>query len=195
MIRIRFDVIYADPPWQYKAYSTKGKVAENHYRTMNIDDIANLDVKSIASDDSILFLWITFPCLIEGLRVMKDWGFTYKTLGFLWAKRNKVQRDTWFWGLGFWTRSNPELCLIGTKGKPQRMSKAVHSVVEAPIGKHSQKPDEVRSRIEKLMGENVSKLELFARERADGWTCLGNEIDGMDIRDAIEKVKNMEGNL
>lgn len=190
---MKFDVLYVDPPWSYKVYSKKGqgRSAENHYGTMNIDDICGLDIDSIAKKDSVLFLWVTFPCLLEGLRAIKDWGFTYKTLGFCWVKRNKKATDTWFWGLGFWTRANPELCLIATKGKPKRESKAVHCVVDTPIEKHSKKPNEVRTRIEKLMGD-VSRVEIFAREEYDGWTCVGNEIDGLDIREAIEILKNKE---
>ena len=122
----KYNIIYADPPWQYKVYSKKGegRSAENHYHTMNIEDIKSLPVEKIAGDDSILFLWITFPCLLEGISVMESWGFTYKTCGFNWVKRNK-KADTFFMGLGFWTRSNSEICILGTKGRPKRVSKAV----------------------------------------------------------------------
>ena len=120
----KYNIIYADPPWQYKVYSKKGegRSAENHYHTMNIEDIRSLPVGRIADDDCILFLWITFPCLIEGISVMEAWGFTYKTCGFNWVKRNK-KADTFFMGLGFWTRSNSEICILGTKGRPKRVSK------------------------------------------------------------------------
>lgn len=158
---------------------------------MSIDDICNLDIESIASDNAILFLWVTYPCLKDGLRAIEEWGFTYKTLGFCWVKRNKI-KPTWFWGLGFWTRANSEICLIATKGKPKRISKGVHQIVDTPIEKHSKKPNEVRSRIEQLMGEDVSRIEIFAREKFNNWTCIGNEIDGLDIRDAIEILKNKE---
>ena len=109
----KFSIIYADPPWQYKVYSKKGqgRSAENHYHTMNIEEIRSLPVSDIAADDCILFLWITFPCLIEGLSVMENWGFQYKTCGFNWVKRNK-KSDGWFVGLEFWTRSNSDVCLI-----------------------------------------------------------------------------------
>ena len=87
---MKFNILYVDPPWAYKVYSKKGKgrSAENHYKTMSIDDICSLNVASIA-DDCILFLWVTFPCLLEGLRAITDWGFTYKTLGFAWVKQNR----------------------------------------------------------------------------------------------------------
>lgn len=190
---MRFPVIYMDPPWAYQVYSKKGRgsSAENHYRTMGREDICALDVAGIAAEDCVLFLWVTFPCLLEGLEAIRRWGFTYKTLGFVWAKRCRKQRDKWFWGLGFWTRANPEICLIAVRGKPKRISKAVHSMVDAPVERHSKKPDEVRRRIEQLMGD-VPRVELFARQRYDGWACLGDEIDGLDIREAIQNLKDAE---
>ena len=183
----KYKVIYADPPWQYRVYSKKGqgRSAENHYHTMNIDDIRSLPVADIADDDCVLFLWITFPCLKEGISVMESWGFTYKTCGFNWVKRNK-KKDTYFMGLGFWTRSNSEVCLIGTKGH-KRVSKAVSQICDARVMAHSKKPDEIRKRIVELCGD-VPRIELFARKTADGWDCLGDEIDGKDIRDALKGV-------
>ena len=165
----KYKVIYADPPWQYRVYSKKGqgRSAENHYHTMNIDDIRSLPVANIADDDCVLFLWITFPCLKEGISVMESWGFTYKTCGFNWVKRNK-KKDTYFMGLGFWTRSNSEVCLIGTKGHPKRVSKAVSQICDARVMAHSKKPDEIRKRIVELCGD-VPRIELFARETAEGW--------------------------
>lgn len=190
---MRFKALYIDPPWAYKVYSKKGqgRSAESHYRTMIAEDIYSLDIAEIADKDCALFLWVTFPCLLEGLEAIRRWGFTYKTLGFCWVKRNRKQTDKWFWGLGFWTRANPELCLIATKGSPKRMSAAVHSVVDTPVERHSKKPDEVRRRIVELLGD-VPRAELFARQKYDGWVCLGNEIGGLDIRDAIEKIKETE---
>ncbi len=184
----KYKIIYADPPWQYRVYSKKGKgrSAENHYHTMNIDDIRSLPVGEIADDDCVLFLWITFPCLKEGISVMESWGFTYKTCGFNWVKRNK-KKDTYFMGLGFWTRSNSEVCLIGTKGHPKRVSKAVPQVCDARVMEHSRKPSKVRERIVELCGD-VPRIELFAREAVKGWDCFGDEIDGADIRDALKEV-------
>jgi N6-adenosine-specific RNA methylase IME4 len=186
----KYKIIYVDPPWTFKTYSDKGKERkspENHYRCMTIDDIYNLPVDKIADDDCVLFLWVTFPLLQEGLETIKRWGFQYKSVGFNWIKRNKKATQTWFWGLGFWTRSNSELCLLATKGKPKRISKSVHSVVDTPIEKHSKKPDVVRERIVELCGD-VDRIELFAREKIDGWDCLGNEIDGKDIRDSLQEL-------
>ncbi|MEE1008192.1 MAG: MT-A70 family methyltransferase [Agathobacter sp.] len=123
----KFNIIYADPPWKFQTYSERGsqlKSADCHYSCMKFDDILSLPVESIAADDSILFLWVTFPLLKEGLEVMKAWGFTYKTCGFNWVKRNK-KADSWFMGLGYWTRSNSEICLLGTRGHPSRVSRSI----------------------------------------------------------------------
>lgn len=167
----------ADPPWQYKVYSKKGagRSAESHYPTMNIDDICNLPISEIADKNATLFLWVTFPNLKEAFDVIKAWGFTYKTVAFTWIKQNK-RSNTLFWGMGYWTRANAEICLLATKGTPQRKSAAVHQVIISHIEQHSKKPDETRDRIVQLMG-NLPRIELFARQRAKGWDAWGNEID------------------
>lgn len=190
---MKFNILYVDPPWAYKVYSRKGqgRSAENHYHTMNIEDIYDLDIASIAAEDSILFLWVTFPCLEQRFETIRRWGFQYKTLGFCWVKRCKKQTEKWFWGLGFWTRANPELCLIATKGHPKRFSKGVHCVVDTPVEAHSKKPDIVRERIVELAG-NLPRVELFARQSYPGWVCVGNEIDGMDIRDSLIQLRERE---
>lgn len=184
----KYKIIYADPPWQYRVYSQKGqgRSAENHYHTMNIKDIIALPVDKIADKDCILFLWITFPCLKEGIEVMQRWGFKYKTCGFNWVKRNK-KKNTYFMGLGFWTRSNSEVCLIGTKGQPKRVSKSVSQICDVRIMEHSKKPAEIRERIVELCGE-LPRVELFARDKVKGWDSLGDEIDGKDIREALREV-------
>ena len=173
----KYNIIYADPPWNFKTYSKKGlekKSAVNHYDCLNVDDICNLPIKEISDKDCILFLWVTFPFLKEGLKVIEEWGFTYKTIGFNWIKKNK-KSDSLFWGLGFWTRANSEICLIATKGKPKRISKSVHSVVFSKIREHSRKPDEVQDNIVKLCGD-IPRIELFARQHVEGWDCWGNEV-------------------
>lgn len=184
----KYKVIYADPPWQYKVYSDKGKSrsAESHYPTMTIEDIRKLPVELLADKDSVLFLWVTMPCLLEGLSVIKSWGFTYKTVAFVWVKQNR-KSDSLFWGMGFWTRCNAEICILATRGKPQRVDAGVHQIVISHVEQHSKKPDEVRERIVRLCGD-VPRIELFAREITTGWTCLGNEIDGLDIREAISNI-------
>lgn len=172
----KYNIIYADPPWKYKVYSKKGqgRSAENHYKTMSINEICNLPVKNITQDNCILFMWMTFPTLKEGLEVIEKWGFTYKTVGFVWIKKNK-KKDSLFMGLGFWTRTNAEICIIATKGKLKRKSMKVHQVIISAIEEHSKKPDETRERIVELIGD-LSRIELFARQKAEGWDCWGDEV-------------------
>lgn len=178
----RYGVIYADPPWSFKTYSDKGKgrSAEKHYPTMSKEDIQNLPVRKIAADNSMLFLWVTAPCLIEGIELITAWGFTYKTVAFTWVKKNK-KNDGIFTGMGYYTRSNAEYCLLATRGKVlERKSRSVSSVVLSHIERHSKKPNVVRDRIVELLG-NVPRIELFAREQADGWDAWGNEIKKKDL--------------
>ena len=175
----KYNIIYADPPWQYKVWSKKGngRSAESHYKTLGIKEIVNMKdfIKDISADDCVLFIWITYPCLKEAIQVIEEWGFTYKTCGFAWVKRNK-KANSWFWGMGYWTRANSELCLIATKGKIKRISRKVHQIIDTSIEEHSKKPAIVRDRIVELMGD-LPKIELFAREKADGWDVWGNEVN------------------
>lgn len=185
----KYNIIYADPPWKFQTYSERGslrKSADCHYPCMKPEDIMKLQVENIAAEDCVLFLWVTFPLLREGMETIHKWGFTYKTCGFNWIKRNK-KSDGWFMGLGYWTRSNSELCLLGTRGHPSRVSKSVSQICDARIMSHSKKPDEVREKIVVLCGD-VPRIELFARQEYEGWDCLGNEIDGRDIRETILEV-------
>ena len=141
---------------------------------MKLEDICKLPIASIAANDCALFLWATYPNLKEAFKVIEAWGFRYCTVAFTWVKRNK-KSPGFFVGLGYWTRANAEICLLATKGKPQRVSKSVRQIIDAPIGRHSQKPEETRDRIVELMGD-LPRVELFAREKADGWASWGNEI-------------------
>lgn len=150
--------------------------AENHYNCMRLEDIKNLPVKDIVDDNSILFMWVTFPLLKEGIEVMEAWGFKYKTLGFSWIKTNKKNNKPFF-GIGYYTKSNCEVCLIGVRGKNKPMSNFISSVIISPRQEHSKKPDEVRNKIVELMGD-LPRIELFARERAEGWSVFGNEVEG-----------------
>lgn len=168
----KYKIIYADPAWRYQCRGGRGS-SDNHYNTLSINDLCSLPVKDIA-DDCILFLWVTYPMLKEGLQLIEAWGFTYKTIGFQWIKKNKVS-PSFFYGLGRWTRGNTEPCLIATKGKPKRLDKSISQLVITPIRKHSQKPDEVRDLIIKLVGD-LSRIELFSRNKINGWDAWGDEI-------------------
>jgi N6-adenosine-specific RNA methylase IME4 len=173
---MKYQIIYADPPWQYTDRANAGKRgAEHKYSVMTIEDIKALPVKNITADDCILFLWVTFPMIQEGLDTIKAWGFSYRTVGFNWIKRNK-KTETWFMGMGNWTRSNSEICLIGVKGRPIRISASVRQIIDTPIECHSKKPDIVRDRIVQLVGD-LPRIELFARQKTEGWDVWGNEVD------------------
>ena len=173
----KYNIIYADPPWSYKVWSKKGegRSAKSHYHTMEQQSIENLGgvIENISQKNCVLFMWVTFPCLLQGLEAIKKWGFEYKTCGFCWIKTNKIS-GTPFWGMGYWTRANAEVCLIATKGNIKRVSKKVHQVVMTPIEEHSKKPDIVREKIVELVGD-LPRIELFARRHVDGWDCWGDE--------------------
>ena len=170
----KYQVIYADPPWDYQQCRLSGS-AKKHYPTMRIEELCALPVAEIADRDCALFLWATFPQLPEALRLIQAWGFMYKTVAFVWLKQNR-KALTWFYGLGFWTRSNAEICLLATKGHPKRKSAGIHQLVICPVERHSKKPDEVREKIVALMGD-VPRIELFARQQTPGWDVWGNEVE------------------
>ena len=172
----KYSVIYADPPWSFKTYSDKGKdrSPENHYNVMNFKDICNLPVNNIANDNSVLLMWVIDPLLDKAFKVIDAWGFKYKTVGFTWAKTNKKSLG-FFTGLGYWTRGNPEMCLLATKGKPKRISKSVPQLVVEQRREHSRKPDIMYQHIENLL--DGPYIELFARTKRKGWDCWGNQTD------------------
>lgn len=133
-----YEVIYADPPWQYADRNCNGS-AEQHYRTMPLDAIKALPVSQIAADDAVLLMWATWPLMPEAMELITAWGFKYKTIGFNWIKRNRSDCG-FFFGLGRWTRGNAEPCLLATRGKPKRVGNAVSQLIFEPIGRHSAKP-------------------------------------------------------
>lgn len=176
----KYNIIYADPPWEYKqSGSTKNSrgMAKQHYQTMSTQDISKLPIRELCTDNAICFIWATFPNIAEAIKLMQTWEFTYKTAAFVWIKKNKNGSN--FWGMGAWTRANAEVCLLGiskkTKASEVVKSHRVHQVIESVIEQHSKKPDIVRDKIIKLVGD-IPRIELFARQQADGWDCWGNEV-------------------
>lgn len=156
----------------------------NHYHTITTNEICLLPIKNIADKNCVLFLWAVSPMLPDAMKVMESWGFKYKTISFCW---NKIGSDgAWIHNLGRWTMGNIELCLLGVKGHPKRITKNIKQLVIAIRTKHSKKPDIIRKRIVELMGD-LPRIELFARDngikdlfnynKLDGWDCWGNEVE------------------
>lgn len=179
----RYGAILCDPPWTFRVYSDKGKTrsAEQHYPCMTRDELRALPVaERWAAPDCTLFLWTTDPHLPEALALVRAWGFEYKTVAFHWMKLNKSVARNHHWsefdffaGLGYWTRANPEMCLLATRGHPKRIAKDVRRLIVAPRREHSRKPDEIYGLIERLVGGPY--VELFARQSREGWDSWGLE--------------------
>lgn len=176
----KYNIIYADPAWEYGDVSDyrimHGGVAK-HYKTMKIEDIKKLPINNIADNDCILFLWVTFPILDKAFEVIKSWGFKYKTIGFTWIKLNKRNKKPFF-GIGYWTKSNAEICLIATKGSPGKfkISNKVSSVILSLASSGFCECLLLSERITELLGDRP-RIELFARNNSPGWDIWGNEVE------------------
>jgi N6-adenosine-specific RNA methylase IME4 len=184
--RRKYGAILADPPWHFRNWSAKGtgRNAVSHYDCMDFAALAALPVADLAADDCVLFLWVTDPLLPRAFELIRAWGFEYKTVGFYWVKLNasgKHESD-FFTGLGYWTRANPEQCLLATRGKPKRKAKDVRRLMVERRREHSRKPDTTRNRIERLV--RGPYLELFARETKAGWDCWGDQAGLFDAGSA-----------
>jgi N6-adenosine-specific RNA methylase IME4 len=169
----KYHCIVADPPWQYDNKRTGGSMSSGaiqQYPTMSMEEIRDLPVKSITERDCILFLWVTVPLKIEIARsgIIEKWGFQYKTSLF-WRKVSSL-------GLGFWFRNQVEECWLCTKGNMKAFRSSNQNIFESKIRKHSQKPDEFWELIQPFTPK--PGIELFAREKREGWDCWGNEIEG-----------------
>lgn len=178
----KYSIIYADPPWSYRdSQKANGLGAVGHYPLMSTADICALPVADIAAADCMLFLWATWPCLEDALKVISAWGFDYKTIGFLWLKLNRNGTYS-ARGTGHYTKPNSEPCLIGRKGRRLVERYDISSIIQAKRGRHSAKPPIVRHKIVELCGD-LPRIELFARPRdtlvdidhMDGWDLWGNE--------------------
>lgn len=172
-----YDVILADPPWTFSVWNAakSDRHASHKYDLMETENICKMNVPS--ADRSVLFMWATWPNLKDALQVIESWGFEYKTIGWVWVKA-KPSGFGFFTGMGYYTRSNTEPCLLATKGTPLRVAnKGVQSLIYAPVREHSRKPDEQYVKIEKLYPD-AKYLELFARRQRQGWSVFGNEVEG-----------------
>ena len=170
----KYDVIYADPPWNYNDNGCNG-AAQTHYSTMSLKDICQLPVQDISANDCVLFIWATYPMLESAFDVIKAWGFRYKTIGFQWIKTTRGL-GKYFFGTGHWTSANTEPCLISIKGNPKPIKHNISQIIESPVTEHSQKPLEVKDKIKELMGKDKHYIESFARTQTQGWDSWGNEV-------------------
>lgn len=180
----KYNVVYADPPWSYYNDSdsyfgktTNVGMTKPPYRVMGSEEIKKLDVSNIAADNSILFIWTTDYHLNKCLEVIRSWGFEYKTVGFSWLKLNKKNEPVCFMG-AYTMKSGIELCLLATRGKNAHglvKRHNIRSLVQSPREQHSKKPNEIRTRIVQLLGD-LPRIELFAREKTDGWDVWGDQV-------------------
>jgi site-specific DNA-methyltransferase (adenine-specific) len=188
----KYQVIYADPPWHFgksswillkgggmsrvtKLRKETGYDPGNVYPTMKSDEIAAMPIKDIIDKDAICFMWTTDSHLPDAIDIMKAWGFTYKTIGFVWVK--KETRGAQVKMMAPWTNKGAEICLLGTKGAMTKYlgARNVSQVVEATRAKHSKKPDFIAEEIVRMFPD-VNRIELFARDAKPGWDVWGNEI-------------------
>ena len=171
---MKFKTAVVDPPWGYSNKNTGGSTkygmvsgAASHYTTLTLDEIVNLNIKSIMEEDSMCYLWCTSPLLEYGLKALLAWGFHYK-FTIYWVKPFRI-------AMGFWLRNNVEICLVGKRGKVKPFRSASPNVVFEMPRKHSQKPKAFWDLIEPLA--ESPRAELFAREKRDGWMVWGDEVD------------------
>ena len=192
---MKYQIIYADPPWEYKnRRKFLNKVMQKNvtepinqgvprYDMMPIEQIKALPIKKLADDNCALFLWTTTPYLEKALEVMKEWGFNYKTIGFIWLKtwKGKIKKPLEFYmgsvyGMNYYTKLQFEICLLGINGSMKPISHSISGQVIKDREEHSKKPSEVRDRIIKLFGD-LPRIELFARQKTEGWDVWGNEVE------------------
>ena len=200
-----YSIIYADPPWHYRRTIGNGvlkRKVQDVYDTMTVDDIKQLGfhIRRISRKNSALLLWATMPNLPQAFEVMKAWGYKYKTCWATWVKTNAAGNKPFF-GVGYYTRSNAELCLLGVKGRIASFKKlvenevrtenpsALSSIVIEPPRQHSRKPASVRDMIVTFFGD-VPRIELFARESSPGWSTLGNQSNKFSKQTELAKQKD-----
>lgn len=180
--RMNAGVLLADPPWSFSTYSKpQGQIPQRtevqHYPVMSREELLDMDMGRAAAKDCALFMWVVDSHLDQALELGRAWGFTYKTIAFVWEKTLKgstgADDEPLRMGLGKWTRKESELCLLFTCGKPKRLSGGVRQVIRAPRREHSRKPDEQYERIEALVAGPY--LEIFSRTDRPGWTSWGNQ--------------------
>jgi N6-adenosine-specific RNA methylase IME4 len=182
-----FGTVLLDPPQRFstydKAMAVTARGTREHYKTMSAEDIAALPIRELVRKDALMLCWATAPLLPTMIKVIEGWGFTYKTLGFIWAKVTKDGRP--FMGMGYWTRAGAEVCVLATCGSPKRVSRSVRQLIVEPRREHSRKPSRLHVDIERLVGATGGPfLELFARDIRPGWAQWGDQLGLFDSRGA-----------
>ncbi|MBP5857267.1 hypothetical protein KAJ83_09625 [Marivibrio halodurans] len=202
---LHYRLLSIDPPWAFETWSEQGRNRSASYDTMTLPQLAQMPVMDLARPDALVALWVIDSMLPEGLALLDAWGFRFVTVCFTWVKTfdlfgrqsariallhraiedrdwNQIGEALAPMGLGYWTRANPEMCLLASIGAPRREEKNVRQPLFAPLREHSRKPDEAYRRLERLTPG--PRAELFARERRPGWDAWGNEVDKFTIEES-----------
>lgn len=171
----KYKIIYCDPAWHYDFGKSSSRNVNNLYRTDTLQELKEMPIKNLGGKDSVLIMWITYLKLEWLSELLDAWGYKYKTCLFTWIKLNKNNQNI-FMGMGYYTRSNAEICIIATKGKPlPRLTHSISQIIITNREEHSKKPAIVREKIVELFGD-LPRIELFARQNCDGWDCWGDEV-------------------
>lgn len=194
---MRASVLLADCPWHYYGSPNKDQAAGKHYDLMSNEALEQLSlpISKVAENPSVLFMWTTCAKMQDAIDIMNSWGFFYRGVAFVWVKTRKDGGIISGQGVRpSFVKPTTEFVLVGSTqkaGRPLRLlDESIGQVILAPRGAHSEKPDEVRRRIDAMYGDEYTKLELFGRKQVDGWTVVGDAIDGKDIREALMEVAN-----
>ena len=171
----KFDVIVCDPPWNY-GRSTLSGCAKTHYSTMTMDQLMEMNVLGLAKKICALLMWTTGPFMEAAIALGKKWGFEYKTMFYVWVKLTKNGKP--ILGLGNYTRSCAEFCLLFTRGRVHSLknSSSIPQLIQQQRREHSRKPEESFSRLDDFFSSEVRKIELFSRENREKWYAWGNEV-------------------
>lgn len=186
---MKFSLAVVDPPWNWQPYSDKGDGKAPPYSRMGAS-LHDVNIGDILEKDAIVLLWVIDSMLPEAMKIVESWNLQFRTVAFYWTKERPSGKE--HMGTGYYTRANPEQCWLLRRGRGiPRISASVRRWLHAPVGSHSEKPEAFYERVEALFG-NVPRVDVFARKSRQGWTCIGNEIDGKDIMDSIDELKGQE---
>lgn len=183
-----YDLILADPCWPYYGSKTKNAAAGKHYDLMTWEELAAMPVQGIANNPAMLLMWATGPLLYSQIGIMDQWGFNYRGVAFVWVKTRADGGIISGQGVPpTFVKPTTEFLLLGTtckRGRPFPIQdSSMGQVVLAPREEHSKKPEVFQENIEKIVGPDVTKIELFARRQREGWDATGLELDGFDYRE------------